>query len=47
MDKARMDIHNTLIIDLDRLKMPGQEISDVTYRVVINIFPLEEDFDLE
>ena len=34
-------------IDLDRLKLAGQEISDVSYRVAINVFPQDNEDDFE
>ena len=38
---------NNFPVDLDELKTPGQNISDVTYKIVVNVFEAEEEEPLE
>ena len=38
---------NNFSVDLDELKTAGQNISDVTYKIVVNVFEAEEEEPLE
>ena len=41
------DWENQFSINLDQFKIAGQKISDVTYKIVVNLFEQEEEEPLE